>query len=163
MRCNSAYRLRYWNCSEFHEQDWKSLVAIVLTVYGLKHSNILEPNFAQENVAIVLTVYGIETFQFRYCNHRWSFVATAPTVYGIETTKLQHQVPLLVQTSCNSTYCLRYWNWIFVFNSFGWRISLQQCLPFTVLKLLHVFSIHIMDINVATVLIVYGIETLNTN
>ena len=65
-RCNSTYRLRYWNCSERPESrhifNWQ--------------------------VATALTVYGIETLQLQFCNHtHYEKVATALTVYGIETRK----------------------------------------------------------------------------
>ena len=86
-RCNSTYRLRYWNDRKRNRSDKKSShVATVLTVYGietdaysffpekvspelqqylpftvLKHTS--SRSFAVFNcVATVLTVYGIETF-----------------------------------------------------------------------------------------------------
>ena len=60
-------------------------------------------------VATVLTVYGIETEIFRWLRYTISYsVATVLTVYGIETNHLD-----LMST----------------------QILLQQCLPFTVLKL----------------------------
>ena len=81
--CNSAYRLRYWN---------------TFTLYSLR------PN---------------------------SLVATVLTVYGIETLGCQLQKCCL--SSCNSTYRLRYWNPKDI--SLNIMIqSLQQYLPFTVLK-----------------------------
>ena len=61
-------------------------------------------------------------------------VATVLTVYGIET-----------------------FSTLFTFNSL---YSLQQCLPFTVLKLNFCSNFFFCYLSVATVLTVYGIETL---
>ena len=67
----------------------------------------------------------------------FAFVATVLTVYGIETNlHLFRNNKIIFNTSCNSTYRLRYWNEI----SYALRIIyikfwLQQYLPFTVLKL----------------------------
>ena len=62
-------------------------------------------------------------------------VATVLTVYGIETTSKKER-------------------------KIGVLIWLQQYLPFTVLKLLKVFSYLLLsELLVATVLTVYGIET----
>ena len=65
LRCNSTYRLRYWNATSF----WISY----------------NPDLI---VATAPTVYGIETMS--YCTpYQYNFfVATAPTVYGIETVSL---------------------------------------------------------------------------
>ena len=71
----------------------------------------MNTGFLRHAVATVLTVYGIETF--KNCNYILDFsqmVATVLTVYGIET---------LVAYS----------------ESIRSLIVLQQCLPFTVLKL----------------------------
>ena len=113
-------------------------------------------------------------------------VATALTVYGIETLYLFHSIINNCFFGCNSTYRLRYWN-----KQFGLRMKiiqtslqqhlpftvlkhfnnncflgngnsmLQQHLPFTVLKLCYQRSIVIYHkLNgVATALTVYGIET----
>ena len=61
-------------------------------------------------VATVLTVYGIETYiRSRICTRRSCCVATVLTVYGIETASLRRTASIFS--------------------------SLQQSLPFTVLKL----------------------------
>ena len=102
------------------------------------------------------------------------------TVYGIET--LPNIAILSKIISCNSAYRLRYWNAIL------WRriflfVTLQQCLPFTVLKRRKYETIVVrhelqqclpftvlkrnnmpllkkkIKVAVATVLTVYGIET----
>ena len=111
-------------------------------------------------VATVLTVYGIETeFIMIWCN--WCCnVATVLTVYGIETllksaqillyTSLQQFLPFTVLKPYNLLYFL-----------FVQLLMLQQFLPFTVLKLIIKDSYIIFDFSkVATVLTVYGIETL---
>ena len=86
----------------------------------------------------MLTVYGIETFNFLVIFLAISLpVATVLTVYGIETG-----VPIV--------YSLR---------TRGYQ--LQQCLPFTVLKLIHTAQ-QTFNVCVATVLTVYGIETRKT-
>ena len=112
-------------------------------------------------VATALTVYGIETrFLLRdIVFHKW-LVATALTVYGIETflspdimtdiISLQQPLPFTVLKPalpdgqkhhllqcCNSPYRLRYWN-----------SGHSTLMP--------------PSISVATVLIVYGIETWTT-
>ena len=85
-------------------------------------------------------------------------VATVLTVYGIETTLIL-PFTICISICCNSAYRLRYWN-AWATNSENEKISkLQQCLPFTVLKLF-ICHWHVKWINwVATVLTVYGIET----
>ena len=61
------------------------------------------------HVATAPTVYGIETLFKNHPKSFSAFVATAPTVYGIETIKENCHL-LGVNTGCNSTYRLRYWN-----------------------------------------------------
>ena len=73
---------------------------------------ILSPmntGFLRYAVATVLTVYGIETTSMSFINGEFSKVATVLTVYGIETNSWR------TRSSC--------------------LLELQQCLPFTVLKL----------------------------
>ena len=88
-RCNSAYRLRYWNGST--NSEWSR------ATYRL--------------VATVLTACGIETF-FSSCKNssRPAIVATVLTACGIETTLFSQRTPSLGPSSCNSAYRLRYWN-----------------------------------------------------
>ena len=70
-------------------------------------------------------------------------VATVLTVYGIETSGLR-SVDISRPTSCNSAYRLRYWNW-FIFSRSAQFRKLQQCLPFTVLKLNDCFIISVSN------------------
>ena len=64
-------------------------------------------------------------------------------------------------SSCNSAYRLRYWNFIWCQCYYRFVSVLQQYLPLAVLKLNNSPCIFICECNnVATVLIVYGIETL---
>ena len=107
------------------------------------------------------------------------------TVYGIETA-IVVGFPTQDYSSCNSAYRLRYWNVVmgvlgklsdtlqqclpFTVLKLPEKLSLvrnsmllQQCLPFTVLKLLRLLSTQSFDYHrVATVLTVYGIETLHS-
>ena len=130
--CNSTYRSRYWNATTFCSSPKRSMVATVLTVHGIETywaSNLLT-NFT---VATVLTVHGIETNKLDI-SYNYLLVATVLTVHGIETLELS--IVFLILFGCNSTYRLRYWN---TANSLPPSIFvdcvLQQCLPFTVLKL----------------------------
>ena len=159
--CNSTYRLRYWNVFRG--------VCVLHCVVG---------------VATVLTVYGIETFSPSSSFLAFSSVATVLTVYGIETVinkrivffllfRLQQYLPftvlkrhrhcegsVLFYTSCNSTYRLRYWNHKNNLSQYLQNhLQLQQYLPFTVLKPNEVIFEERM-VHVATVLTVYGIETI---
>ena len=72
----------------------------------------MNTGFLGPAVATVLTVYGIETFLYNsFCFRIKIWVATVLTVYGIETTQSDYFI--------NKKHI----------------IPLQQCLPFTVLKL----------------------------
>ena len=119
----------------------------------------MNTGFLGTAVATVLTVYGIETINpfLMYFIHRT--VATVLTVYGIETydpkiilglvfkRRLQQYLPFTVLKPLNQ-----------VLVPHQVPIQLQQYLPFTVLKLS--FSNSKGGELVATVLTVYGIETL---
>ena len=63
-------------------------------------------------VATVLTVYGIETILQELFAKENIIVATVLTVYGIETSNLSGILKRRLSVGCNSTYRLRYWNWI---------------------------------------------------
>ena len=139
MRCNSTYRLRYWNTQPENIVLRLALVATVLTVYGIETMRNTEPSASSIPVATVLTVYGIETIVCEIILYKINYiVATVLTVYGIETRAssplyctlvLQQYLPFTVlkrtfitisdttYRSCNSTYRLRYWNKI------NWRIK----------------------------------------
>ena len=81
------------------------------------------------------------------------------TVYGIETiTNISSSRNNLILNSCNSAYRLRYWNEVAPLSSLELSLTLQQCLPFTVLKLVAQMLMQLVVL-VATVLTVYGIET----
>ena len=135
--CNSPYRLRYWNLLTFADGNTDSIS-----------------------------------------------VATALTVYGIETSITPADLASL--RGCNSPYRLRYWNKPTVLIPLWLSIKLQQPLPFTVLKRSDMMWYRLLpsprcnspyrlrywnsghstlmppSISVATVLIVYGIETWTT-
>ena len=131
-------------------------------------------------VATVLTVYGIETFQasmdfpcngwgcnsayrLRYWNASYTLilsgfisVATVLTVYGIETfTSNFRRRTLRWLQQCLPFTVLK----LFLNERYIRFFSLQQCLPFTVLKpTIWRWTLSII-FTVATVLTVYGIET----
>ena len=186
--CNSTYRLRYWNNPDLIPRDFTvCCVATVLTVYGIEtvlpeYINTLwcscnstyrlrywnkKKNtrnvVGYSSVATVLTVYGIETSAFKdTTNRQRGNVATVLTVYGIETRKIKDMKEEDV-LCCNSTYRLRYWNAPFylTLQLLLVQFQLQQYLPFTVLKLTRiVISLQLFCSSVATVLTVYGIETI---
>ena len=111
-------------------------------------------------VATVLTVYGIETVN--NLSHLWHFLCSCNSAYRlrywnqIEDTHVLYPffeccnsayrlrywntlqaLSLAVTTlsRCNSAYRLRYWNLIVNTACNAVMVKLQQCLPFTVLKL----------------------------
>ena len=117
----------------------------------------MNTGFLGPAVATVLTVYGIETiYGIGFGNGSFDCVATVLTVYGIETVliekeleileKLQQYLPFTVLKPKKDLAATEIFN------------SLQQYLPFTVLK--QKVSPKDAVILVATVLTVYGIETL---
>ena len=135
--CNSAYRLRYWNA--LYEQHSLHIwfVATVLTVYGIETSISVVP---------MAVVYSCNSaYRLRYWNGTSTsevptlfsgVVATVLTVYGIET----HIVyPLLYPSILGvATVLTVYGIETDTFVRLGPRLpfrTLQQCLPFTVLKL----------------------------
>ena len=86
----------------------------MLTVYGIETQEVDNATLSLfVPVATVLTVYGIETVTSIVFINTYTFVATVLTVYGIET---------FFFAECDLKFHL-----------------LQQCLPFTVLKL-HSYS-----------------------
>ena len=86
-------------------------------------------------------------------------VATVLTVYGIETLACLVVAGAVLLACCNSTYRLRYWNESSANISDDSARRLQQYLPFTVLKRKEK-TMKKQFTAVATVLTVYGIETL---
>ena len=161
---NSIYRLRYWNAST---------VPVATAI--------------APTVATAPTVYGIETRKSSQSRLEIPRVATAPTVYGIETCisnlipsitsyKLQQHLPFTVlkhlfiftswreNTSCNSTYRLRYWNNEKLQNIY--LSYVQSCNSTYRLRYWNAtalaFLVTSFHAQVATVLTVYGIETLGS-
>ena len=95
----------------------------------------MNTGFLGTAVATVLTVYGIETFI--------TFANKDTSLFGCNSTyRLRYWNSIdkellcfLLYQCCNSTYRLRYWNLASAFIFVSTRISsLQQYLPFTVLK-----------------------------
>ena len=109
IRCNSTYRLRYWNLiksSILFQVPWQLQQYLPFTVLKL-YLNLQDGCCL--NVATVLTVYGIETSKANNKPIIKFSVATVLTVYGIET---------ILSTLLKMKKV----------------IKLQQYLPFTVLK-----------------------------
>ena len=162
LRCNSTYRLRYWNATRivlidiiiYLLQQYLPFTVLKLTDYLICLISVIC------SVATVLTVYGIETGVDLRRNFRLRcfFVATVLTVYGIETMR-SHRVRPSGLLCCNSTYRLRYWNLLshrdvldhrhrtvatvltvygietqYQYHRMSLVYKLQQYLPFTVLK-----------------------------
>ena len=103
---------------------------------------LLKPNFKPHKYWSSEVRCCNSTYRLRYWNLIMFFthflfifqVATAPTVYGIETTEY-FDTACSSFYCCNSTYRLRYWNGLrpeIYYEEYS--SSLQQHLPFTVLK-----------------------------
>ena len=160
--CNSTYRLRYWNFF-FVGHNFTTFFCCCNSTYRLRYWN--QP-YGWKNigtfkkiVATVLTACGIETFFSLVTTSRpSSAVATVLTACGIETRDF-HASILSQLLSCNSTYRLRYWNFLLTLTIIG-SYKLQQYLPLAVLKLdeCRIFR-HRLHGFVATVLTACGIET----
>ena len=161
--CNSTYRLRYWN----EERDIFAFTTCFKVLQQYLPFTVLKPPWMAIKalmlaVATVLTVYGIETGLNGNIVPCWG-VATVLTVYGIETWKCDISWGRCRGGRCNSTYRLRYWNTIWIhslskkistccnstYRLRYWNVS-PILLPITATK------------DVATVLTVYGIETLRS-
>ena len=147
-------------CSWFGTQWAIFLVATALTVYGIETPSS-SLNISDDSVATALTVYGIETearknAPAKKVELQQHLPFTVLKRFSLEETNLplllQQHLPFtvlkrpefLAQTqlfcSCNSTYRLRYWNFIRWSTMFRKQRKLQQYLPFTVLKLAHLTS-----------------------
>ena len=108
-------------------------VATVLTVYGIETSN--------DKISPVSASSCNSTYRLRYWNtESWKLrIPWVPcgcnSTYRLRYWNFTALSKPNVVLSCNSTYRLRYWNWRFISWACRLRSSLQQYLPFTVLKL----------------------------
>ena len=85
-RCNSTYRLRYWNkISVFNNTLNSQKVATVLTACGIETKWCPVSTNTQMQVATVLTACGIETKYRNNISIKSYLVATVLTACGIET------------------------------------------------------------------------------
>ena len=110
------------------------------------------------SVATVLTVYGIETRRFNFVN---SFDLELQQCLPFTVLKLI-SIKDIVSTTSRLQQCLPFTvlKLDIIFSQSTTSLPLQQCLPFTVLKLKStIMSARLLSI-VATVLTVYGIETI---
>ena len=137
-RCNSTYRLRYWNWfSRIHTFACsRPLLQQYLPFTVLKPIEYCYTIFINNIVAIALTACGIETvtpYLFMYLHRLYS----CNSAYRLRYWNLPRIAYLLVPIvflSCNSTYRLQYWNILPSCGSGKPSISLQQYLSFSVLK-----------------------------
>ena len=162
--CNSTYRLRYWN---FHiSRNFLLLLWMVCcnSTYRLRYWNrnsfliIISP----DSVATVLTVYGIETRTITTTLGQPLY--SCNSTYRLRYWNLDKQIHNEALHSCNSTYRLRYWN--SVINPRRKLRRKQTCCNSTYrLRYWNLISrIKLCSgIPVATVLTVYGIETVLKN
>ena len=138
MRCNSTYRLRYWNLCI--RNIWMShyfrAVATVPTVYGIETFCVA----TSTAITVLLQQYLPFTVLKQAASTNLQAVLSSLQQY-LPFTVLKHSTYLLAQldvfrSGCNSTYRLRYWNATNnFFILFSFPSMLQQYLPFTVLKL----------------------------
>ena len=136
--CNSPYRLRYWNKPTVLIPLWLSIkLQQPLPFTVLKHVASIVRNLAHWRVATALTVYGIETNQEFYYHHEQLQQLQQPLPFTVLKRSDMMWYRLLPSPRCNSPYRLRYWN-----------SGHSTLMP--------------PSISVATVLIVYGIETWTT-
>ena len=139
-RCNSPYRLRYWNGLE--------------TVQAYMSMSVL-----QQSLPFTVLKHFIATLhavgKFNALQQSLPFTVLKPfwflTVFAYSLKLLQQSLPFTVlklalsnccnaprSSSCNSPYRLRYWNLASSIYSLYLFFKLQQSLPFTVLK--HIFN-----------------------
>ena len=113
MRCNSTYRLRYWNTTT-------AMITVTNTFFMLQ----------QYLPFTVLKLTGMREFA-------GLFPVALQQYLPFTVLKLNSSInTFFLFFGCNSTYRLRYWNPLLILLTSSWYISLQQYLPFTVLKLI---------------------------
>ena len=147
-------RLRYWN-NTATGTNWPSRwVTTVLTVYDIETLDNPRP---YDELRCVCN----STYRLRYAPKGARQQRSKATMRSAHLKYLNEE-KVKRRWSRNSPYRLRYWNQNTPTAVLPVASELQQCLPFTVLKRLRLNAYHIMDFTVATVLTVYGIETLKT-
>ena len=154
-RCNSTYRLRYWNyigapvvIADKRFKNEKDRVNVP-TACGMRRRVLAEKGSDDE----------VRTSLVPDWRENEKAGVNVLTACGIETSWL-HLQSLLVLNRCNSTYRLRYWNaFAYIFLSISKPYALQQCLPLTVLKRYKFISLMFTKNIVTTVPTAYGIKT----
>ena len=134
LRCNSAYRLRYWN----------SNIPLTGRLEMLALQQCLPFTVLKLTSNTTSTCTTISSCNSAYRLRYWNkyLESESPDIF-----KLQQCLPFTVLKlegfseftfryfrCCNSAYRLRYWNAILKWNTLSISVGLQQCLPFTVLK-----------------------------
>ena len=133
-RCNSPYRLRYWNSlMNIPRISATAIVATVLTVYGIEtcmSQIIFNLMFCSCNSPYRLRYWNLDflisssnglsccnsPYRLRYWNNIVPVATTAAVTSCNSPYRLRYwnetitTVPSNKLTCCNSTYCLRYWN-----------------------------------------------------
>ena len=136
MSCNSTYRLRYWNFFWFYE-----ICFWCIQLQQYLPFTVLKPQIYKK----IIVNNPLETLQqylpftvlkrFRSC----IFIIIINSCNSTYRLRYWNYLPLFFplcswKESCNSTYRLRYWN-VSPCGSSKWSLcTLQQYLPFTVLK-----------------------------
>ena len=138
------------------------IVATALTVYGIETKFVIK----DDKLYMPLQQYlPFTVLKLRYTNLVAIIMPNScNSTYRLRYWNLKSMTRFLttiLHQGCNSTYRLRYWN-SSSSSSFSISLMLQQYLPFTVLKPTKII-LHDQDQShscVATVLTVYGIETI---
>ena len=124
-RCNSTYRLRYWNEGLFELamlRNDRLQQYLLFTV--LKQATPKDFCSLADSVATVLTVYGIET-SVTSCTFKPVMELQQYLPFTVLKLTFYSWNNLVNLTSCNSTYRLRYWNFrlISILNSNGYSLQ----------------------------------------
>ena len=159
IRCNSAYCLRYWNFIRHWKYHLSSSSNRCNSAYRLRYWNP-----TPFNTKFCLFVVRCNSIYYFLNEPKGARQQRSKTTMRPAHPKYLNEVKVKRRCSSNSTYRLWYWNWPSSrATPSGTTRSLQQYLPFTVLKLFDCDIICVIQFRaVATAPTVYGIETLLT-
>ena len=133
--CNSAYRLRYWNTSSLIicSPDSELQQCLPFTVLKLLQTqNCIQ--WALQRLQQYLPFTVLKRTFMPNCNWMRTLQQYLPLAVLKLYITIEHTHTVFI--SCNSTCRLRYWNIVLIVNTAcNTVMMLQQCLPFTVLKL----------------------------
>ena len=157
--CNSTYRLRYWNSTMF----WH-ILSVPNTLQQYLPFTVLK---LVKEIPIWASSCCNSTYRLRYWNFILSFWTDKNIIllqqYLPFTVLKRHIAPICFhnfsQYSCNSTYRLRYWNKVSLCSTCS--LDRFSCNSTYRLRYWNFFYYcYGWSLQVATVLTVYGIETL---